>query len=89
MTLTPQGGPRHRHQPRDPALTDLIGRVNPAGEGLPVPRPYSFFRTISCDRCQSSERSVTSRFSFVFSSRSCWSSRNSLSPNPAYLRFHT
>lgn len=35
-----------------------------------------------------SERSATSRFSLVFSSRSCRSSRSSLSPRPAYFRFH-
>src|SRR6185503_16266804 len=88
MPLIPQRGPRHRQQPRDPALTDLIGRLRPAGQHTPVPRPYSFFRTISCSRCRSSERSATSRFSLVFSSRTCRNSRSSLSPSPAYLRFH-
>ena len=55
----------------------------------PVPRTYSFFRTISCSIWRSSERSATKRFNLAFSSRSCRSSRSSLRPSPAYLRFHT
>src|SRR5438309_7201348 len=39
----------------------------------------SFFETISCRICRSSERSATSRFSLPFSSRSCLSSRSSRS----------
>lgn len=42
-----------------------------------------------CVALTSSDRSATSRFSFPFSSRSCRSSRSSLSPSPAYRFFHT
>jgi len=38
MALVSHGGSSHRHEPRDSTLTDLIGRVRPAGEGPPVPR---------------------------------------------------
>jgi hypothetical protein len=33
----------------------------------PMPRPYSFFRTISCGTCRSSDRSASCRLSLPFS----------------------
>src|SRR5215831_18475109 len=71
MALVSQGGACQWHPPRHPALTDLIRRVRPADQRPPVSRPYSLFRTISCSMCRSSERSATSRFSLVCSSRTC------------------
>src|SRR6202040_3345652 len=54
-----------------------------------MPRPYSFFRTISCSTCRFSDRSATSRLSLPFSSRDWRSSRSSLSASPAYFFFQT
>lgn len=76
-----------RNQPRRPTFTDRLDRLSPARQVSLVSRPYSFFRTISCNMWRSNERSATNRFSFVFSSGNCRNSRSSLSPRPASLRF--
>ena len=70
MMLVTLRCPMHRNQPRDTPLTELMGLLRPLRQLAARPGPQSFFATISCRTCRSSERSATSRFSFPFSSRS-------------------
>jgi len=70
MMLVTQRCPMHRNQLRDMPLTELMGLLRPLRQFARRPGPQSFFATISCRTCRSSERSATSRFSFPFSSRS-------------------
>src|SRR4029077_13295772 len=80
--------PSQPHQSGYSTLPDLIRLLGPLPQLPPQPGLYSFFDTISCRICLSRLRSATSRFNRPFSSRSCRSSRSSLTPNPAYCFFH-
>src|SRR5262245_13457873 len=50
--------------------------------------PQAFRLSTSCNIALSSERSATRRFSFAFSSSSCFSRRSSEGPSPEYFFFH-
>ncbi len=75
--------PHHPHQPCCPTLTDAVGQLHPLRQLASQPRLQSFFETISCRICRSSDKSATRRFSRPFSSRNWCSSRSSVTPRPA------
>src|SRR6185437_10427409 len=87
MMLVPQSRPVNRNQPRRVPLAQIVGLLRPLRQLATHARLQSFFATISCRMCRSRLRSATRRFSLPFSSRSCRSSRSSLSPRPAYFFF--
>src|SRR6516165_593457 len=70
------------------AYTHRVTLPYPLGQRTTARWPQSFFRTTSPRMCLSSVRSATRRFRRAFSSRSCRSSRISVSPILAYFFFH-
>ena len=68
-----QSSPMHSQQTRGASRPNRVCLLRPPRQPASLARLDSFFETISCGICRSSERSATSRFSLPFSSRSCLS----------------
>jgi hypothetical protein len=76
--------PRSVHsQPRRPALPHLVGHLRPYSQLPPRPEGSQLvLKRSPCRICRSTDKSATSRFRRLFSSRSCLSSRSSVIPSP-------
>ena len=77
-----------QRQPTRTLLADLEPIVDPQRNLASSCRPQVFFIT-SCRMCRSSVRSATRRLSRAFSSASCLSWRNSVTPRLPYFFFQT
>src|SRR5215469_7675900 len=84
VAIDPTGNP---DEPTGPPFAETICLAHVPYQFAPHGGPQTFFDKTSCRMCLSNVRSATSVFNFRFSSRSCRSSRNSLTPTPAYRFF--